>query len=160
MGIRETVGRFLINQRMIRPRIRNRLLRLMGVPFKGNVVCKGAWIGGTDLDVGVNAFFNRDVWIETSAHVTIGRNVAFGQQAMVCTSTHDIGDAESRAAFPPYALPVTIGDGVWVGARATILPGTTIGAGCVIAAGSVVSRDLPPNGLYGGVPARLIRQLD
>jgi acetyltransferase-like isoleucine patch superfamily enzyme len=58
------------------------------------------------------------------------------------------------------ALPVTIGAGVWVGARAMIMPGVTIGDGAVIAAGAVVTKDVPPNTLVAGVPARIVRELD
>jgi maltose O-acetyltransferase len=65
----------------------------------------------------------------------------------------------SRRAGDLKAEPVTIGDGAWIGARATILPGVTIGGGAVVAAGSVVTRDLPANVLAGGVPARVIREL-
>ena len=57
-------------------------------------------------------------------------------------------------------LPVSIGDGVWIGAGATVLAGVSIGDGCVIAAGAVVATDCEPNGLYGGIPARRIRDLD
>ncbi|MFP7761491.1 acyltransferase [Marisediminicola sp. LYQ85] len=57
-------------------------------------------------------------------------------------------------------LPVTIGDGAWVGARAIILPGVTIGSGCVIAAGSIVRADCAPNTMWAGIPAALKRRLD
>jgi acetyltransferase-like isoleucine patch superfamily enzyme len=57
-------------------------------------------------------------------------------------------------------LPIKIGEGVWIGARATILPGVTIGAGSVVAAGSLVTKDMPANVLIAGVPAKVIRELE
>ncbi|HEX7757448.1 MAG TPA: DapH/DapD/GlmU-related protein, partial [Niabella sp.] len=59
-----------------------------------------------------------------------------------------------------YAQPVTIGNNVWVGGNATILPGVTIGDNCVIGAGSVVTKDIPANSLAVGNPARVIRQIE
>lgn len=57
------------------------------------------------------------------------------------------------------ALPIAVGDGVWIGARSVILPGATIGDGAVIAAGAVVTGNVEPNALYGGVPAKRIKDL-
>ncbi|WP_228373270.1 acyltransferase [Demequina silvatica] len=74
------------------------------------------------------------------------------------TATHEIADSSCRGGRVVSA-PVTIEDGCWIGANVTILPGVTVGAGSVIAAGAVVVSTLAPNGLYGGVPARLIREL-
>jgi maltose O-acetyltransferase len=90
--------------------------------------------------------------------VTIGNNVSFGHQVIVLTNTHDIGPASRRAATL-CSKAVTIGNGAWLGARCTILPGVTIGDGAVVAAGSVVNEDVPANVLVAGVPARLVRLL-
>lgn len=57
-------------------------------------------------------------------------------------------------------MTTTVGDGCWIGANATILPGVTVAPGCVIAAGAVVTKDTEPDGLYAGVPARRVRDLD
>ncbi|WP_308493924.1 acyltransferase [Microbacterium terrisoli] len=78
---------------------------------------------------------------------------------MFVTATHVVGDATRRAAAATSA-PIVVGDGVWIGARAIILPGVSIGDGCVIAAGAVVARDCEPHGLYGGVPAMRIRSYE
>jgi len=80
-------------------------------------------------------------------------------EVLLCTSTHEIG-SESQRAGTTIQLPIIIEDGCWVGARANILPGVKIGKGCIIAAGSVVTKDCEPNGLYAGVPAKRIRDLD
>jgi acetyltransferase-like isoleucine patch superfamily enzyme len=76
----------------------------------------------------------------------------------ILTSTHATDDPTRRAGRGIWT-PTTIGDGVFIGSSATILPGLTIGSGSVIAAGAVVTENVPPNTLVGGIPARVIRDL-
>jgi acetyltransferase-like isoleucine patch superfamily enzyme len=76
----------------------------------------------------------------------------------VLTTTHDIGPHEQRC-HGSRSEPVTIGDGAWIGTRALILPGVHVGAGCVVAAGAVVTDSVPPDSLVGGVPAKVLRTL-
>jgi maltose O-acetyltransferase len=78
---------------------------------------------------------------------------------MILTRRHHLGSPARRYA-KLEALPVTIGAGVWVGARAMILPGVTIGDGAVIAAGAVVTKDVPANTVVAGVPATVVRELE
>ena len=85
--------------------------------------------------------------------ITIGDHCAFGPHVRILTATHDY----SRLDLPDTAGSVTIGDHVWVGAGATILPGVTIGSGAVVAAGSVVTRDVAPFTIVAGDPARFIK---
>lgn len=110
-----------------------------------------------DVQVGRGCFINEQVYLDRGG-ITLGENVYIGPRAVVITAKHPVGGPELRAA-PGAPVPVSIGDGTWIGANATILPGVTIGPGCVIAAGAVVTRDCAPNGLYGGVPARRIKDL-
>jgi maltose O-acetyltransferase len=149
----------LLNQQVLPLRVRNRMLRLTGADFRGSSIGPRAQFSGTQLRVGDHTFFNEEAYVDAHGPVTIGKNVSFGPQVMILTTTHEHGPATSRAG-QTVTQPVTIGDGVWVGARVTILPGATIGSGAVIAAGAVVNGDLPANGMYGGVPAKLIRMLD
>lgn len=158
-GLRRLLGNLLIRQRVLPVRLRNSWLALLGVDFRAGQLGRGTRIDCARLRVGDSTYFNDGVVIETAGWVSIGNAVAFGQQVLVCTSTHAIGPPGHRATHPSHALPVSIGDGVWVGARTTILPGAVIGPGCVVAAGSVVTGELAANGLYGGVPATLIRTL-
>ena len=109
------------------------------------------------LTIGANCFINHDVVVR--AGCAIGNNVAIGPRAFLSTDHHDIGPSTYRAGRIERK-PITIGDGVWIGANALILPGLTIGAGSVVAAGAVVTRDVPPNTLVAGVPARPLRTLD
>ena len=69
-------------------------------------------------------------------------------------------NAKERATLIEYAKPITIGNDVWVGGNATILPGVTIGDRCVIGAGSVVTKDVPPDSLAVGNPAKVIRRIE
>lgn len=113
------------------------------------------WIG--PITVGDRTVFNRDSYVR--ANVTIGSRVNVGAFCRFITDSHEIGGTYRRAgkgSFPP----IVIGDGVWIGAGVTILGGVTIGDGAVIAAGAVVHRDVPANTLAGGIPARVLRELD
>ncbi len=78
---------------------------------------------------------------------------------MLITSTHEIGPHQYRAG-KDTTRPITIGDGVWIGARAVVLPGVTIGNGSIVAAGAVVNRPVGSNVLVAGVPARFVKHLD
>lgn len=109
------------------------------------------------VSIGSGSFINRDVMIDVDT--TIGRNVFIGPRATIVTGEHPTGPAHQRAADGAPS-PVTIGDGTWIGAGAIILPGVTIGPGCVIGAGAVVTKDCAANGLYLGVPARRLKDLD
>jgi putative colanic acid biosynthesis acetyltransferase WcaF len=85
--------------------------------------------------------------------ITIGERAVVSQGAYLCGATHDY-DAPD---FPLTSAPITIGRGAWVAARAIVLPGVTVGEGCVIGAGSVVTRDMPPRTVCVGNPCRVIR---
>ncbi|WP_277755135.1 DapH/DapD/GlmU-related protein [Pseudactinotalea terrae] len=108
--------------------------------------------------IGEGAFINMGCMLSTHAPVTVGRGAYLGMGVTVMTSTHELGPSDARAG-ELITAPVVIGDGCWIGANATILPGVTIGAGTVIAAGAVVTRDCDPDSLYAGVPAQKKRDL-
>jgi acetyltransferase-like isoleucine patch superfamily enzyme len=102
---------------------------------------------------------NDGVRLDTSAGITIGDNVAIGHGVAIVTSSHEIGDRHRRS-MALTAESVVIGSGSWIGARAVILPGVTVGEGAIVAAGAVVVRSVAPSTLVGGAPARLISELD
>lgn len=106
------------------------------------------------LTIGPDTFVNVGCFIELNDRVEIGRAVSIGHEVMFLTSTHKLGGSSRRAAGQTFG-PITVGDGAWIGARSTILPGVTIGAGAVVAAGSVVNKDVAPNALVSGVPAEV-----
>lgn len=115
--------------------------------------------GTGPVSIGNNAMLNATVEIDNRMPVTIGEGVHIAFGVLIATSSHEIGPSEQRASPQLQNAPVSIGRGSWIGARSIILPGITIGAGVVIAAGSVVTSDCKPNRLYAGIPARPIRQL-
>ena len=92
--------------------------------------------------------------------VEIGNHVNLAQGITVTALNHNFSDTSKRIDEQGVSTnPVTIEDDVWVGANAVILPGVTIGEHCVIAAGAVVTKDVPPHSLVAGVPAKVIKQI-
>ena len=92
--------------------------------------------------------------------VTIGSHVNLAQGITVTALNHNFGDTEKRIDEQGVSTnPVTIEDDVWIGANAVILPGVTIGNHCVVAAGAVVTKDVPPHSLVAGVPAVVIKNI-
>jgi maltose O-acetyltransferase len=138
--------------------VRGALLRRAGIDVGTTQVEPGCFFFSDQIEFGDYGWVNHRCYFDTRDGIRIGSRVALGMEVMLCTSTHEPGDQQRRAG--PYAsAPVTIGDGTWIGTRALILPGVTVGEGCVVAAGAVVREDCEPGGLYAGVPARRVRDL-
>ncbi|WP_354500203.1 acyltransferase [Mycetocola sp. 2940] len=104
-------------------------------------------------------FINYGCFFDLAAPTVIGARASLGFEVMLLTSTHKMGPPSKRAGDSD-AKSITIGEGAWIGARATIMPGVNVGSGCVIAAGSVVVSDCEPDSLYAGIPAVLKRRLE
>ncbi len=119
----------------------------------------GVLFGNHTVVVGENSSINRNCFYDGGAPLTIGDECAIAYNVVFCTITHAPGDAHRRAG-KQVNRPIQVGDGCWIGANTVILPGVTIGAGCIIAAGAVVRNDCEPNSLYAGVPARRIGSAD
>lgn len=113
----------------------------------------------TKLRIGDETCINRGCQIELNAPVTIGQRVGVGHQVTIITSTHEVGSADQRWGEVRFE-PVTIGDGAWIGARATILAGVTIGPGALVVAGALVTKNVPANTQVAGNPARPIKRFD
>ena len=113
---------------------------------------------GKNIRVGGNFLANYNVTILDIAPVTIGDYVMIGPNTLITTVNHPLSPAGRRRHLG-QAKPVVIGRDVWIGGNCTILPGVTIGNNAVIAAGAVVTRDVPDNCVVGGVPARKIRDI-
>lgn len=113
---------------------------------------------GTNIFVGENFFANHNLVILDGARVDIGNNVFIAPNVGIYTAGHPL-DPARRAAGLEYALPVKIGNDVWIGAGVTITSGVTIGDNTVIGAGSVVNRDIPSNVVAAGNPCKVIRSI-
>lgn len=113
---------------------------------------------GRNIHVGENFFANFGLTILDEALVTIGRNAYIGPHVNIYTACHPL-DPKQRNRDIEWSLPVTIGDSVWIGGNATILPGVTIGSGVTIGAGSVVTKNVPDDVVVAGNPARIIKRL-
>ncbi len=119
----------------------------------------GAILRSKNLTLGPNSFINVGFFFDGHEHLEIGGNVRIGQFVRVITASHAIGPPQQRCTMEVSGGPVCIGDGSWIGCNVTLLPNITVAKGCVIASGAVVTRSTMPNGLYAGVPARLMRLL-
>jgi maltose O-acetyltransferase len=137
--------------------VRRTLLRAGGVKL-GKMIwgLERCWFQSPRISIGTGSYVNAGCWFEGSGEIAVGDNCLFGPEVLVLTSTHALG-RDGVIGRAMESRPVRIGDGSWIGARATILPGVTIGAGAVIAAGAVVTEDCESGAVYGGTPARRIR---
>ena len=110
-------------------------------------------INPDNVSIGNNVVLNKRVMLDgRGAKIIIGDDVDIAQEANIWTLEHDVNDSNHRVV----PGTVVIEDHVWIASRVTILPGVHIGRGAVVASGAVVTRDVPPLGIVGGVPARLI----
>lgn len=109
-------------------------------------------------NVGENFYTNHNVTILDGAKVTFGDNVFIAPNCVFSTSGHAI-DSEQRNSGLEIALPITVGDSVWIGANVSVLPGVTIGSNTIIGAGSVVNKDIPDGVIAVGNPCRVIRKI-
>lgn len=113
---------------------------------------------GYNIHVGKNFFANFDCVFLDDCKIEIGNDCMFGPGVHIYTASHPI-EAVERIKGPEYSLPVKIGDNAWIGGRAVILPGITIGDNVVVASGAVVTKDVPDNVVVGGNPAKIIKEL-
>ena len=114
---------------------------------------------GYNITTGNKVFLNFNCVVLDVAPVRIGSNVFFGPAVQVYTVNHPL-DAAKRRTLLEQAMPVKIGDDVWIGGGSVILPGVSIGDGSVIAAGSVVTKDVPAGVLAGGNPCRVLKLIE
>ena len=136
----------------------------------------GVWIEppffcdyGAQIVIGANTFINTNCVMLDSAAIRLGANVLLGPGVQLLTATHpvraadrlppDWDPASGQARYRTRAAPIVIGDNVWVGAGALVMPGVTIGADTTIGAGSLVTRDVPRGVLAFGQPCRAVREL-
>ena len=119
----------------------------------------GTLVTGRALRLGRDTFVNGDCLIDAHGAIDVGDEVHIAHRVQVLTEDHEPG-TPARRAGEMVTRPVTIGSGAWIGAGAILLPGTEVGEGCVVGAGAVASGVLEPHTLYGGVPAKPLRELE
>lgn len=136
--------------------VRKYFYRALGSKIgKGTVICRRADIlypNGLDLDE--NVAIGWFVHLDARAGIKVGHNCNISSYSKLITGSHDIDDPMFTAEFKP----ITIGHHVWIGTGATVLQGVNIGDGAVIAAGAVVTKNIPSYEIWGGVPAKFIRK--
>jgi maltose O-acetyltransferase len=145
-------------------RVRTVILRLAGFRIGHGTVMAGTPVITGEDNLYRNLVIGRGCWInirclfDLGAEIHIGSKVSIGHDVLLLTTSHEVGTSRKRA-LKPISKSVTIGSGAWLGSRSTVLPGVTIGTGAIVAAGSVVHHDVPPNTVVAGVPARVVKTL-
>lgn len=112
---------------------------------------------GKNTVFGENVFINACCCFQDQGGIVLGDNCLVGHRVTIATINHGLRPEERHIH---HVAPVVIHENVWIGSSATILPGVEIGAGAIVGAGSVVTRNVPPRGIVGGVPARFIRYIE
>lgn len=115
---------------------------------------------GDKLRIGTGTYVNRYTIFDAHVHLHIGRDVMIGPHCYLTDADHSMAPEASVKSQPMCHKPVDVEDEVWIGARATVLPGVRLGRGSVVAAGAVVTRDVPSMAVVAGVPARIIKFRD
>ena len=142
-----------------RPRIPELLKKLFGRTGKSIWIeppfhCDYGW----NIEAGENFSANYGLTILDVGKVTFGDNVMLAPNVSIYTAGHPV-HPDSRNSGYEYGIPITIGNNVWIGGNAVILPGVTIGNNVVIGAGSVVTKDIPDNVIAAGNPCRILRKI-
>lgn len=146
-------------------RTRTALLRAAGVKIGDHSLIQGKLrITGKGnpcelLTIGESTLITGGLHVDLGAPARIGNMVRIGHDVSLLTISHVVGPFDLRAGTS-YFAEIVIEDGCWLASRCTVLPGVTIGAGSIVAAGSVVTRNVPKHTLVAGVPARVVRELD
>lgn len=141
--------------------LKRALYRLTGaeVADKVRIVSSVRILTTGSVVIGADTFIGHECLIVGGdAPIKIGSNCDLGPRVMIVTGTHCIDTEGPRVAGEGFSLPITIGEGCWICAGATILGGTHIGSRSIVAAGAVVKGDFPSGVLIGGIPARVLKE--
>lgn len=159
-AIRSVWLNILCSSQLLSHSKRFKFYRIAGIDIEKSRIRFGCKFDGDNkVIIKQDVFINCNIYFDCNERITIGENTFVGNDVAFITTSHDVGTQKQRAGKNIY-LPIVVGEGCWIGARSTILPGVTIDNGCIIAAGALVNKDCKPNGLYAGVPAKRIKDLD
>ncbi|MBB3108540.1 maltose O-acetyltransferase [Paenibacillus phyllosphaerae] len=139
--------------------IRFIIYKLFLMDVRTTKILSRCFFSSSKISIGRGTLINNDCYFESYENIIIGKYVSIAPQVMICASTHEIG-LEHKRAGKAIGQKVIIEDGCWIGTRVVILPGVKIGMGCIIAAGAVVTKDCEPNGIYAGVPAKRLKDIE
>ncbi|WP_145838893.1 acyltransferase [Shewanella algae] len=137
-------------------------LRLTGVKIGKGFLIYGGWkiYNNQRLEIGENVFINDNFWCNAKGNVTIQDGVLIGPNVVIHSSNHNFADQHKHIRKQGHTdKPVLIRSNVWLGAGVIILPGVEICERVVVAAGSVVTKNIDVSGVYGGVPAKFIKNI-
>jgi acetyltransferase-like isoleucine patch superfamily enzyme len=179
------LARLVIIGQGVQSRWRNLYYRLLGVKLRGYVwlrrveiprnyqdieigagaaldrgvvlLCSGPAGGSVKLRIGAKTYINRNTMLDATECLEIGSYCALGPGCYLTDHDHGLDPALTPLGQPMIGAPTRLGDGVWLGANVIVLKGVTIGDRAVVGAGSVVTKDIPPDALAVGVPARVVR---
>lgn len=112
---------------------------------------------GKNIHVGKDVFINACCHFQDHGGVTIGDGCQIGHNVVFATLNHGLAPEDRKSTYP---APIVLGQNVWVGSNATVLQGVTIGNNSVVAAGAVVTSDVPDNVVVAGIPAKIIKRID
>ena len=136
--------------------VRSLLSRLTGTSVDDSVTVFPPFHAdfGRNITLGKRVFINSGCTFQDQGGITIGDDCLIGHNAVFATLNHDLAPSRRKDLLP---APITLGNNVWIGSNATILPGVTIGSNAVVAAASVVTKDVPENAIVVGSPATVVR---
>ena len=140
-------------------RVRELLGALIGTPVHASVTVFPPFYSdfGKNTTVGERVFINAGCKFQDQGGIVIGDDCLIGHNVVLATLNHDLSPSRRADMIPS---PIIIGDNVWIGSNVTVLPGVTLGKNSVVAAASVVTKDVPENSVVVGSPARVVRSLD
>ncbi|MGC5173232.1 acyltransferase [Microbacterium sp. DT81.1] len=122
-------------------------------------IAERCYLGSRRVSFAAGSFANVGCYFDGNADIRIGENVQIGMWTLMVTASHEISASNVRRAGSDVAAPINVGDGAWIGARCTVLPGVIVGKGAVVGAGSLVTKECEPDGVYFGAPAKKVRSL-
>lgn len=159
--IKRILVEFIVNHLLAGTRFysaKRRLLLAIGYEIGEHTKIVGPLHSTGKLRIGENCWIGRDLTVHGNGTVVIGNNCDIAPDVTFLTGGHRIGDAARRAG-QGETYTITVGNGVWIGARSTMMKNISVGDGAVVAACACVAHNVPSNTLVGGVPAKVLREL-
>lgn len=163
ISILNNIQKYFLLDDIISVSIRMLILKIMGNKCGKNVkILSHCDVLGGGIVLGKNVFINRHCYFDLAGTIFIDDNVDVSHGVTFITSYHHIGSKDNRSSRleqPTQSKNIHVKKGCWIGANVTIMAGIIIGEGAIVATGSVVTKDVLPNTIVAGVPAKIIKEL-